>query len=71
MQLLRLFSFETPPALPEEVAAPPSAGADVSEALADGQAVVAEGAGDAAPAAAEVVAPSGEGGEAAAAQPPA
>ena len=43
MQLLRLFSFETPPTLPEEVA-PQSAGADVSEALSDSQGATAESA---------------------------
>ncbi len=79
LQLLRLFSFETPPALPEEVA-PQSAGADVSEALPEGQAATAEGGApdDSAPAAEAVGTPgegsrrattAGEGAEAAAAQP--
>ncbi len=86
MQLLRLFSFETPPLVAEQET-PQSAGADVSEALADGQAATSEAAAaeDSAPAAeavavgtpgeggrrASVAAAASEGADAAASQPPA
>ncbi len=59
LQLLRLFSFETPPHVPEELP-PSSAGADVSEAMPDGHAAAAEAGADGSAAAAEAPATPGD-----------